>query len=177
MTLFVRKVISYSLKNCSYCKGPNILIDILGSKIFYRLPPVVSLESCTVAEMIITKLNALSALPLCSWPWTSFWNKPSRAFGDRAAAFGEFDVMLIVFTANDSNLSTTIKHKVRTLLGPSPEGNTPVHSGVSDGGSQTSQTLSLSSPKEYRRGLASASTVHRGAESKVGKIEIDLIDC
>ena len=85
--------------------------------------------------------------------------------------------MLIVFTVNDSNLSSTIKHRVRIFLGSLPAGSTPVHSGVSDGGSQTSQTLSTSSPKEYRRGLASASTVHRGAESKVRKIEIDLIGC
>ena len=85
--------------------------------------------------------------------------------------------MLIVFTVNDSNLSSTIKHRVRILLGSLPAGRTPVHSGVSDGGSQTSQTLSTISPKEYRRGLASASTVHRGAESKVRKIEIDLIGC
>lgn len=130
-----------------------------------------------MAEMIITKLNALSALPLCSWPWTSFWNNPSRASEDRAAAFGGFDVMLIVFTVNDSNLSSTIKHRVRILLGSLPAGRTPVHSGVSDGGSQTSQTLCTISPKEYRRGLASASTVHRGAESKVRKIDIDPIGC
>ena len=122
--------------------------------------PEVPLELCTVPAILRTVLNAASRLPL-NLSSKAFSNKLSRATGVKAAAFGGLEVIFNVAMAIDSNLSSTMTHKVRMLLGPDPAGIMSLHSGMSDGGPQTSQTpCSTRSPNAYRSGKASASAVH-----------------